>query len=112
MEKARKRSPEKCEPLVPVRARPEVTRRAKAWHWCGNSGASVATTAMTEPAPGGGRSEVGHRVVGGEVVAERDPGQHELAAGAEVGLDEHADRVGRPGRTTTREAVPEPPLNS
>ena len=55
VEKARKRSPEKWDPLVPVRASPAVTRRASAWHWCGNSGASVATTAMTEPAPGGAR---------------------------------------------------------
>ena len=53
MEKARNRSPEKCDPLVPVRASPAVTRRASAWHWCGNSGASVATRAMTEPEPGG-----------------------------------------------------------
>jgi hypothetical protein len=55
VEKARNRSPEKWDPLVPVRARPAVTRRASAWHWCGNSGASVATSAMTEPAPGGAR---------------------------------------------------------
>ena len=27
VEEARKRSPEKCEPVVPVRARPSVTRR-------------------------------------------------------------------------------------
>src|SRR5215469_6923555 len=53
VENARNRSPEKCEPLVPVLARPEVTRRAKALHWLGNSGASVATTAITEPAPAG-----------------------------------------------------------
>jgi hypothetical protein len=52
-EKARNRSPEKCDPLVPVRASPSVTRRASAWHWCGNSGASVATIAITDPAPGG-----------------------------------------------------------
>src|SRR5215475_2366706 len=54
VENARNRSPEKCEPLAPVLARPEATRRAKALHWLGNSGASVATTAMTEPAPAGG----------------------------------------------------------
>jgi len=61
VEKARNRSPEKWEPLVPVRARPAVTRRASAWHWRLNSGASVATTAMTDPAPGGAaeRSAVG-----------------------------------------------------
>src|SRR5262252_2235242 len=53
VENARNRSPEKCEPLAPVLARPEVTRRASALHWLGNSGASVATTAMTEPAPAG-----------------------------------------------------------
>ena len=32
VEKARKMSPEKCEPVVPVRARPRVTRRAIALH--------------------------------------------------------------------------------
>src|SRR5208282_35942 len=42
VENARNRSPEKCEPLVPVLARPDVTRRANALHWLGNSGASVA----------------------------------------------------------------------
>ena len=47
-------SPEKCEPVVPVRARPRLTRLAIALHWPGNSGASVTTTAMTEPAPGRG----------------------------------------------------------
>ena len=31
-EKARNRSPEKCDPVVPVRARPSVTRRASAEH--------------------------------------------------------------------------------
>jgi len=41
------------EPVVPVRARPRVTLLAIALHWLGNSGASVATTTMTEPAPGG-----------------------------------------------------------
>ena len=40
--------------MVPVRAMPWVTRRAIAEHWCGSSGASVATMAITEPAPGGG----------------------------------------------------------
>ena len=53
VENARKMSPEKCEPVVPVRARPSGTRRASALHWPGRSGASVATTAITEPAPGG-----------------------------------------------------------
>src|SRR5262252_9729694 len=53
VENARNRSPEKCEPLAPVLARPEVTRRARALHWLGNSGASGATTAMAEPAPAG-----------------------------------------------------------
>ena len=46
-------SPEECEPLVPVRARPLVTLLASALHWFGSSGASVATTAITEPAPCG-----------------------------------------------------------
>jgi hypothetical protein len=56
VEKARKMSPEKWLPAVPVRARPSGTRRARALHWPGSSGASVATIAMTEPAPGGGMS--------------------------------------------------------
>ena len=52
VEKARNRSPEKWEPVVPVRASPSVTRRASAEHWFGSSGASVATIAMTEPDTG------------------------------------------------------------
>src|ERR1700680_1314455 len=52
-EKARNRSPEKWDPLVPVRASPDVTRLAKALHWCGNNGASVATIPMTDPDPVG-----------------------------------------------------------
>src|ERR1700722_12282331 len=84
-EKARNRSPEKCDPLAPVRASPAVTRRASAWHWCGNSGASVATTAMTEPAPGAKREAA--------IGAERPPGQYERVACAEVRLHEDAARV-------------------
>src|SRR5215468_10268761 len=53
VENARNRSPEKCEPLAPVLARPTVTLLASALHWFGKSGASVATTAITDPAPGG-----------------------------------------------------------
>src|SRR6516164_614719 len=53
VENARNRSPEKCEPLVPVLARPIVTRRASALHWLGKRGASVATTAIMDPAPDG-----------------------------------------------------------
>ena len=55
VESARKRSPEKCEPAVPVRPTPVVTRRASALHWCASSGASVATIATIEPAPGGAK---------------------------------------------------------
>jgi hypothetical protein len=53
VESARNRSPEKCDPAVPVRAIPVVTRRASAAHCCASSGASVATIATIEPAPGG-----------------------------------------------------------
>ncbi len=57
-EKARKRSPEKWLPVVPVRARPSGTRRASALHCPESSGASVATTVMHEPAPGGASQSV------------------------------------------------------
>ena len=51
-------SPELCDPLVPVRPMPSVQRRARAEHWCGSKGASVATTAMTEPDPAGRNQSV------------------------------------------------------
>ena len=51
-------SPELCEPVVPVRPMPSVARRARALHWPGSSGASVATTAMIDPAPAGRNQSV------------------------------------------------------
>ena len=53
VETARKMSPEEWLPMVPVRARPRETLRARDLHWLGKNGASVATTAITEPAPCG-----------------------------------------------------------
>jgi hypothetical protein len=57
-EKARKRSPEKWLPVVPVRAMPSGTRLASALHWPGSSGASVPMIVMHEPAPGGASQSV------------------------------------------------------
>ena len=42
-------SPEPLPETLPVRARPSEARRARRFSWCGNSGASVATTMMIEP---------------------------------------------------------------
>ena len=44
-------SPLECSPAPPVRAMPSDARWASRRHWCGSSGASVATITMIEPAP-------------------------------------------------------------
>ena len=94
-------SPEKWLPVVPVRARPSGTRRARALHWPGSSGASVATIAMTEPAPGGGlrpRSTSNQSLASG--LSSSNSGPTCLPAtvnstrDAEVRLHERSDREG------------------
>ena len=54
-------SPLECSPAPPVRAMPSDARWASRRHWCGSSGASVATITMIEPAPAAvsGRSSYG-----------------------------------------------------
>ena len=48
VDRARKISPDPSCATEPVRALPRATRRATRFSWCGNSGASVITTAITE----------------------------------------------------------------
>ena len=46
------RSPLYCSPVPPSRATASAARCASRVHWCGSSGASVATMTMIEPEPG------------------------------------------------------------
>jgi hypothetical protein len=112
VEQARKRSPEKCEPLVPVRARPRVTRRASAWVWCGNSGASVATTAMTDPAPGGADllSAIGLSAFSSSPSGR--PASTSSSRPPKFACRKTPTVYSVPLYGTRREAVPEPALNS
>ena len=82
---------------MPVRASPRVTRRAMAVHCGGMSGASVATIAITDPAPAGIAKCSAIGLSAGEQLAERQPAQGQFLPGTEVGLEEHADGVAGAG---------------
>ena len=86
-------SPLPLAPTPPTRASPTVARCASRRHWCGSSGASVATTTMIEPALGrrGAAAATAPRRSG----SRRPTGTPSIAqqiAPAVVGLDQHADR--------------------
>ena len=118
---AMNRSPLVWPPVPPARAIPSPARWARRSHWWGSSGASVATTTMIEPEPGGGADCAGRRasaVRAGDLVDRRSPRRPARRRPA-------ASRACRswpgPGRrpcsrrarpATTRDAVPIPPLNS
>ena len=110
VETARKRSPEKCDPVVPVRASPRATRRAKASTLVGEEGSVGDDDGDAGTRADGSREELGHGVVIRKVGTQRDAGDHQLGAGAEVGLEEDADGVLGVAVLTTRDAVVEPPL--
>src|SRR5262249_16084882 len=74
--------------MVPVRAMPWVTRRARAVHWCGSSDASVATMPITAPPAAG--------VAAGGRPPDGQARRRQLLPGAEVGLEEHPDGVAGP----------------
>ena len=113
------RSPLVCPPVPPTRAMPRPARWASRSHWWGSSGASVATTTMIEPEPGGGASAAPRprRTGSGPRCRDRLADPHAIDAQpvalAVVRLDEHADRVAADvAASMTRDAVPMPPLNS
>ena len=96
VEKASRMSPLECSPAPPVRAMPSEARWASRRHWCGSSGASVATITMIEPGAGRGVRQVlvgvGHDVVP-DHAPDRGARDGQPLAPAVVGLHEHADRV-------------------
>ena len=74
VENASRMSPLECSPAPPVRPIPSEARWASRRHWCGSSGASVATITMIEPAPAACRGVlVG---IGHDVVADHPPDRH------------------------------------
>ena len=96
VEKASRMSPLECSPAPPVRAMPSDARWASRRHWCGSSGASVATITMIEPAPAAvsGRSSYGSGTTSWPITRpDRSARDGEPLAPAVVGLHEHADRV-------------------
>jgi hypothetical protein len=111
VEKARNRSPEKCDPVVPVRASPSGTRRHRARHWSGSSGASVATTTITEPAPGA----VGVPVSGGSGTSSRSPTRTPAIVSSRLAPKLACTKTptvkSLPRCCTDRDAVPDPALN-
>ena len=96
VENASRMSPLECSPAPPVRAIPNEARWAIRRHWCGSSGASVATIDDDRARARGGVRQVlvrvGHDVVT-DHAAGRDAGDAQTLAPAVVGLHEHADCV-------------------
>ena len=76
--------------MPPTRARPSVARCASRLHWCGKSGASVATMTMIEPSASSRESwRMAPRRTRSR--GRRDAVDAQLGAKPVVGLDEHAD---------------------
>ena len=87
---AQKMSPEPWPATLPTRASPSPTRRATRVSWRASSGMSVATTPMQLPASLATGGQLRFVV---ERRADRAAGDAQLAAAAEVGEHQHADRA-------------------
>ena len=105
---ARTRSPLEFSPAPPVRAIPSAERWATRSHWCGRSGASVATTTMIEP-PGASPRSSGSGTRPRRAAADRDAVDREPAPALRGSPGRGRRRCGPP--PALREAVPIPPLN-